>query len=151
MSYVSLEMSIPVDKDGFIELECDYCKNRFMITGEEFKNGDFVHMFCPICGLPNRMNTFFTPEVIEKSRELAKQWAFDYLQKTLGPSIKSLNKSKFLKMDLKMPKANPNFQLYEPSNCYLKVKLKCCDFEVKIREIDRQIGAYCPKCGGCHI
>ena len=66
MSNVSFELSIPLDKDSFIELECDYCRNRFMITGEEFQNGDFMHMFCPICGLPNQLNTFYTLEVIDK-------------------------------------------------------------------------------------
>ena len=151
MSYVAFELSIPLDKDGFIELECDYCKNRFMITGDDFQQGDFVHMFCPICGLPNRLNTFYTPEVIEKSIELAKQWAFDYIKKSLSPSIKSINKSGFIKMDLEVPKANPHLELYEPSNSYIAVTLNCCNFVVKVREIDDQIGVYCPKCGGCHI
>ncbi|MBT2700438.1 hypothetical protein J7E79_24175 [Bacillus sp. ISL-40] len=151
MSNETFDLSIPLDKDRFIELECDYCRNRFMIPGEEFKNGDFVHMFCPICGLPNRLNTFYTPEVIAKSKEIAKQWAFDYIQKSLGASMKSINRSGFVKMDMQVPKANPDIELYEPSNSYVAVFVKCCELKLKVREVDNQIGVYCPKCGGCHI
>lgn len=31
MGNASLEISIPLDKDGFVEMECDFCKNRFML------------------------------------------------------------------------------------------------------------------------
>jgi len=151
VSNITFELSIPLDKDGYIELECDYCKNRFMIKGEEFENGDFVHLFCPICGLPNRLNTFYTPEVLEKSKEIAKQWALNYIKKSLGSSIKNLNRSGFIKMELDVPKANPNIELYEPTQSYIVGRLECCSFEIKVREIDNQIGVYCPRCGGCHI
>jgi len=151
MSYVTFELPIPLDNDGFIELECDYCMNRFMLTGEDFQNGDFVHLFCPICGLPNRLNTFYTSEVVEKSREIAQQWAINFIKKSLGQSIKKVNRSGFIKMDLKVPRTKPPLELYEPSNSYIAVSLNCCDLIVKVREIDNQIGVYCPKCGGCHI
>jgi hypothetical protein len=151
MSNISFELSIPLDKDSFIELECDYCRNRFMISGEEFQNGDFMYMFCPICGLPNQLNTFYTTEVIEKSREIAKQWAYDYLQKSLGASMKAINRGGFGKMKMQVPKANPNKELFEPSNSYVMVTVNCCDLQLKVREVDNQIGVYCPKCGGCHI
>ncbi|MEK4877895.1 MULTISPECIES: hypothetical protein [Paenibacillus] len=151
MSFISFDILIPLDTQGFMELECDYCKNRFMVLGDEFKNGDFLHMFCPVCGIPNHLNTFYTTEVIEKSHEIITQWAIDQIQKTLGASIKSLNKNKFIKVDMKIPKVNSNLELYEASNCYLKVNLECCNIDLKIREIDHLVGAYCPKCGGCHI
>lgn len=151
MSNISFELSIPLDKDSFIELECDYCRNRFMISGEEFQNGDFMHMFCPICGLPNQLNTFYTTEVIEKSREIAKQWAFDYIQKSLGSSMKAINRGGFAKMKMQVPKANPDKELFEPSNSYVMATVNCCGLKLKVREVDNQIGVYCPKCGGCHI
>lgn len=31
MGNASLEISIPLDKDGFVEMEYDFCKNRFML------------------------------------------------------------------------------------------------------------------------
>lgn len=35
MGNASLEISIPLDKDGFVEMECDFCKNRFMLHQNE--------------------------------------------------------------------------------------------------------------------
>ena len=29
MSDVIMEISIPLDEDGFLEMECDFCKSRF--------------------------------------------------------------------------------------------------------------------------
>ncbi|CDD99524.1 uncharacterized protein BN671_02337 [Roseburia sp. CAG:471] len=58
MGDVSFEVSIPLDSDGFIEMECDYCKNRFMLHYQVYESEDNINFFCPICGLPNRTNGF---------------------------------------------------------------------------------------------
>lgn len=31
MGNTLMEISVPLDKENFIELECDFCKNRFML------------------------------------------------------------------------------------------------------------------------
>lgn len=36
MSEVTMQISIPLDKDGFLEMECDFCKNRFMLKKEVY-------------------------------------------------------------------------------------------------------------------
>ena len=36
MSEKTFEIGIPVDKDGFLEMECDFCKNRFMLHADTF-------------------------------------------------------------------------------------------------------------------
>lgn len=151
MNEINFDLTIPLDQDGFIELECDYCNTRFMIIGNDFKNGDFVHLYCPICGLPNRLNTFYTSEVINKTYEIATELAMDYIQKSLGATVKKVNNNKSLKMELKVPQSKPNKELYKPANSYVFSHLSCCDFNMKVRLIDEQIGPYCPKCGGCNI
>lgn len=67
MSNISLEISIPLDKDGFMEMECDFCKNRFMLHKDVYESEDNINFFCPICGLPNKTNTFFLPRSLRKS------------------------------------------------------------------------------------
>ena len=47
MSIKTFEINIPVDEDGFLEMECDFCKNRFMISSEVYKNESYLHFFCP--------------------------------------------------------------------------------------------------------
>lgn len=45
MSNVSLEISIPLDEDGFIEMECDFCKNRFMLHKDVYESEDNINFF----------------------------------------------------------------------------------------------------------
>lgn len=47
MSNISLEISIPLDKDGFIEMECDFCKNRFMLHKDVYESEDNINFFLP--------------------------------------------------------------------------------------------------------
>lgn len=147
MGDLSLEISIPLDQDGFIEMECDYCKNRFMLHRDVYESEDNINFFCPICGLPNSINTFFVPEVLEKAQQMALNYMLEELDKTLGKSIKQINKSGFIKMSMKKPKKEVEKELYTPSTNYIKCIKKCCSIYVKVKDIDKETGTYCPICG----
>lgn len=151
MSNVTLEISIPLDEDGFIEMECDFCKNRFMLHKNVYESEDNLNFFCPVCGLPNRTNTFFCPEVLEKAQQEAMNYMLDEIDRTLGKTIKGINKSGFIKMTMKKPRKEPERELYAPSDDYETVHRSCCDVDVKVKNIDKEIGIYCPICGGSYL
>lgn len=148
MGGVSLEMSIPLDEDNFIEMECDYCKNRFMLHRDVYENEEHINFFCAICGLPNRINTFFVSEVLELAQQKALNYMYDEINRTLGKSIQKINHSGFVKMTISKPKKEVGKELYTPSENYVKCKKICCNIDVKIRNIDKETGTYCPICGG---
>lgn len=148
MGNVSLKMSIPLDEDGFIEMECDYCKNRFMLHQDVYENEENINFFCPICGLANRINTFFVPEVLEKVQQMAMNYMLGELDKALGKSISQINKNGFIKMSMKTPKKEVEKELYAPSEGYVKCEKNCCNVDVKVKNIDKETGTYCPICGG---
>lgn len=77
MGNTLMEISVPLDKENFIELECDFCKNRFMLHQDVYESDDNINFFCPICGLPNKINTFFVPEVLEKAQQMAMNYMLD--------------------------------------------------------------------------
>lgn len=147
MGNASLEISIPLDKDGFVEMECDFCKNRFMLHQEVYESENNINFFCPICGLPNNINTFFVPEVLEKAQQMAMNYMLEELDRTLGKSIKQINKSGFIKMSMKGTKKEVEKELYTPSVDYTVCKKGCCNIGVKVMDIDKEIGIYCPVCG----
>lgn len=147
MGDFSLEVSIPLDKDGFIEMECDFCKNRFMLHQDIYESEDNINFFCPICGLPNKINTFFVPEVLEIAQQMAMNYMLEELDKTLGKSLKQINKSGLIKMSMKKPKKEVEKELYTPTVEYVKCMKKCCNIEVKVRDLDKETGTYCPICG----
>lgn len=147
---MELSLSIPLDRDGFLEMECDYCKNRFMIHETVYSDEATLHFFCPICGLPNDTNTFYCPEVLEALHQKALNYVNSEIQRQ-GPSIRRLNKSGFIKMSLKVPKQELEKELYTPANDYCLFHHDCCGIDVKALEMDTQIGLYCPICGGSKL
>ena len=100
MSNISLEISIPLDKDGFIEMECDFCKNRFMLHKDVYESEDNINFFCPICGLPNKTNTFFCPEVLEKAQQKVLNYMYAEIDRQLGKTMREINRSGFVKMTI---------------------------------------------------
>lgn len=147
MEDVMLEISIPLDQDNFLELECDYCKNRFMLHKDVYESEHNLNFFCPICGLPNRINTFFVPEILEKAQQMTMNYMIEELDRTLGKSIKQINKSGFIKMSMKKPRKEAEKELYTPIINYTKCIKKCCNIDVKVKDIDKETGTYCPVCG----
>lgn len=147
----TFEIGIPLDEDGYLEMECDFCKNRFMLHKDVYGNEENLHFFCPICGLPNDTNTFFCTEVLEKMQQIAANYALSQIDAMLDQSFKGLNKSKFIKVTTKKSKPEPEKELYEPSQIYEMIKMDCCEAYVKTQNFDREIGVYCPICGGAMI
>lgn len=147
MSEKTFEIGIPVDEDGFLEMECDFCKNRFMLHTDTFQDESYLHFFCPVCGLPNGTDTFYCTEVLEKMEQVAMNYMYAELERTLGKSIKKFNKNGFVKMTMDIPKSEPEKELYQPVNEYETIELNCCDSSVKVQYFDKEIGIYCPLCG----
>ena len=147
MSEQVFEISIPLDEDGFIEMECDYCKTRFMLHKDVYENEDNLFFFCPICGIPNKTNTFFVPEVLEKAQQMAANYMIDELDKMLSKSMKQINRSGFIKMSVKKTERVQERELYTPLDSYVKCRKVCCGIDVKVKNIDKETGTYCPICG----
>lgn len=144
----TIKISIPLDKDGYIELECDYCKYRFMLPEITFTSEDTISLFCPICGLPNYINTFYTPEVLEVAQQLAVNYALEEIERSLGKSLRKFNKNSLFKMTMKSPKKEHIKELYQPISDYTVVSYNCCKTKAKVTSFDNEVGVYCPICGG---
>ena len=79
-------------------------KETLKIRVNRKEKEDNINFFCPICGLPNKINTFFVPEVLKKVQQKAMNYMLEELEQTLGKSIKKINKSGFIKMSMKSSK-----------------------------------------------
>ncbi len=148
MDDIQFSLQIPLDEDGFLEMECDYCKGRFMLTKETFEDEENLNFFCPICGLPNRINAFYCPEVLETAEKIAANCIMDKVYRDLSKSFNSFNKNGLFKLSMDKPKHEQVSELYTPVNQYKKKRLSCCDIYIKISSFDEAIGIYCPICGG---
>ena len=71
---------------------------------------------------------------------------YDEIDRTLGKTIRDINKSGFIKMSMKLPRKEPERELYAPSENYEIVHEPCCEIDVKVKNIDKEIER--GKCGG---
>lgn len=97
--------------------------------------------------IANKINTFFVPEVLEKLQQMAVNYMLEELDRTLGKSIKEINKSGLIEMSMNKPRKEVEKELYNPSNSYIKCAKQCCSIDVKISNVDMETGIYCPICG----
>lgn len=73
------------------------------------------------------------------------------LDRKLGKVSKQINKSGLFKMKIRKPKIESHKILYIPVDEYVVHTTPCCQMKLKVRELDEQIGVYCPICGGTEI
>ena len=69
------------------------------------------------------------------------------MQRSVRIRIKKINKSGFVKMSMKSPKREHEKELYTPSDDYTKCAKKCCNIDIKVTNMDKETGTYCPVCG----
>ena len=151
MSNISLEVSIPLDEDGFIEMECDFCQNRFMLHKDVYENEENLNFFCPICAFPKPINTCFSRGILEAVQRKALNYMYSEIDRRLGKTIRDINRSGFVKMKMKIPRREAEKELFVPLKDYETVHEICCDIDVEVKTLDKEIGIYCPICGGTNL
>ena len=147
MSETTFKINIPTDDDGFLTLQCLFCKDQFKLTAHDFEREDIIDLFCPYCGLKDESSSFITDDVIEQARILA----INYTQSQINKSLKDLEKSsrgnKHISFKVDQPlKMEEDKVLFEREELEL-ITLKCCELEIKAQTISKEIGVYCPCCG----
>ena len=122
-----------------------------MLHKDVYESEDNINFFCPICGLPNKTNTFFCTEVLEKAQQKALSYMYAEIDRQLGKTMREINRSGFVKMTMKKPRKEVERELYTPAESYETVHRDCCGVDVKVRNLDKEIGIYCPICGGTEL
>lgn len=142
MIKIPMNLSVPTDDDGFITFQCPSCSSRFGLNGEEFKDKDCPHLFCPSCGIEHASGDFLeTIDEIKKQIEVATINAFT---KELERSFKN-NKNISVKAGkpLKVEVENTSTETGE-----LEIAdVACCQSIIKVESLVKELGIYCPFCG----
>lgn len=147
MGDVNFKISIPSDDEGYISFECPFCGDRFKLQIDEFRDMDKTNLFCPICGLTNTINNFYSKDVIEKAMEVAEKYAVDLINKMLKDIERSSRGNSFIKIKANEIKTERSKILYENIDELIIEETRCCNKHLKIKALDKFIGAYCPYCG----
>lgn len=150
MADTQLEVSFPLDPEGFISKECPLCKMRFRIYLNDFdsKIKEKDEVLCPYCGLGAYSNEPWTPEQVKFMQDILHYRILEpEVEKLKGELKKSKLKSKFISVDvnIKREKARKPISPKESNNMRI-VNFPCCDINIKI-ENNCEKFIYCFYCG----
>jgi DNA-directed RNA polymerase subunit RPC12/RpoP len=95
---VTLEMSMPLDSDGFLRRECPTCEREFkwFYTPEEEGTAALIidgGYFCPYCGVQAETNTWLTQTQVEVAQNMVATQVLGAMLKKFGDDIKGIGRS----------------------------------------------------------
>lgn len=144
MSTENIEFGIPLDEDGFVELQCPFCNELFKLSYEELNADDVIDLFCPSCGLTDSPKSFLTKELIESINIMMANRFKEMINKNLK---KVKNNSKAIKITTKEFKLETEKKLFVKNNNVDLVEFECCSKYAKVSNLVRENEAFCPYCG----
>lgn len=135
--------SLQSDENGLVTLQCDRCKSRFKMDCGYLTDELDGDVWCPVCGIPEQLDTFWPEEVIEEAKRLAIMEAEEMIKK----SLKGLN-SKYFKVKTS-PTVKRNRDIIFKNKDYdmQVVTVHCCEKDLAVMSMDISAGFYCPYCG----
>lgn len=87
----SIPVSIPLDEAGFLRRECPRCEQEFKWFNHEEGDQDAEQVdqyFCPRCGEPSGVGTWWTPAQLEYARAAAQPDIDQYIRDSLTDAFK---------------------------------------------------------------
>jgi len=136
---MEIQISLPVDEDGFLRRECPSCERQFKSYFGETADRpeDFLepeNYFCPYCGEPSGHDTWWTKQQLEYMQSAAVGPMLEEVTDELGRAFGNI-RNDFIKFDVKPPDPpEPPMPLIEP-NDMLMVAPPCHRFEpIKVLE-----------------
>lgn len=148
MNDINFEIKIEGDSEGYITFECPFCESEFKLQAGEIQDEENVYteLYCPYCGLVDKVNSFFTKEVVEKIQTIAQNYLIEELNKYFNKTKKSLN-SKYVKLEYKeLKKVNikelkVNDSVEEVFDCPM------CNNHVRVLYCSGVSKVFCSYCG----
>lgn len=146
---IRVPFELPLDDDGFLRRECPNCEEQFKWYNHDEGDPDAETVnqyYCPLCGEPSGLETWWTPEQLEHVRGVAGPSIDQHVQDVIADSLKGIKGLTY--------KPNRNFTLGTATpegltelNDMIIAEPPCHPNEpVKIPE-DRAKGVYCLVCG----
>ena len=93
----------------------------------------------------------FLSRDLEAVQRKALNYMYCEIVRRFGKTIRDINRSGFVKMEMKIPHREAEKELYVPLENYETIHEVCCDIDVKVKTLDKEIGIYCPICGGSNL
>ncbi len=149
MSDVKFEISIEGDSEGYVTFECPFCESEFKLNADEFQDEDnvFSELFCPYCGLIDKVNTFYSKEVIEQAEAIAYNYMMEEVNKIFNDFKRSVKRNKFIKVDFKELKKVNLKELKDKDTTEEIFSCPMCENHIRVLYCAGVSKVFCAYCG----
>ena len=149
MSDVKFEISIEGDSEGYVTFECPFCESEFKLNADEFQDEDnvFSELFCPYCGLIDKVNTFYSKEVIEQAEAIAYNYMMEEVNKIFNDFKRSVKRNKFIKVDFKELKKVNLKELKDKDTTEEIFSCPMCENHIRVLYSAGVSKVFCAYCG----
>lgn len=143
---ITMKITIPADEDGFVLLQCEHCGSYFKVTPSDMEDDEVLFIHCPSCGLIS--DNYFTDDVIELARTMAKNKAEDLIYNMFKDLERHNSKKSFVRFKVGKKPQEEYESPVKPVTDSLTVKAySCCNRSAKINPLIKMSANYCPFCG----
>ena len=149
MSEILFEIKIQGDCEGYVTFECPFCESEFKLRADEFQDDEntFTELYCPYCGLTDKINTFYTKDVIDQAEAIATNYMFEEINKAFGKMAKNLNRIKYIKMEWRPLRKVGLKELKDKDTVEEIFECPVCAYHEKVFYCSGVSKIYCSYCG----
>jgi DNA-directed RNA polymerase subunit RPC12/RpoP len=135
------------DIEGFSSFKCSFCGEDFKLNTNEVQEDDVIELFCPNCGIPSPIPTYYTADVIEHAETLVMNEAIEMLNDLFKSFERNTrrNKNMTFKRGKPLPTKIPR-ALFENDDLE-QIEFLCCNRKAKLSLLSKTIKPFCPYCG----
>lgn len=140
-----VNISIPVDNDGYALLQCSHCGSYFKVQPKDLEDENILNLHCPSCGLIS--DNYLTEDAMSLAQNMFKNEAMNIIYDQLKTIEKQFKGSSISFKAGKKPLANSERPLQSSIDDLVSVVFSCCARKAKIKPILKMTGGYCLFCG----
>jgi DNA-directed RNA polymerase subunit RPC12/RpoP len=135
------------DIEGYSSFKCSLCGEDFKLNTHEVQEDDVIELFCPNCGIPSPISTYYTADIIEHAETLVMNEAMDMLNDMFKGFERTARRSKHItfKRGKPLPTKQPR-ALFENDDLE-QIEFLCCNRKAKLSLLSKTIKPFCPYCG----
>ena len=130
----TFEIEVPLDVDGFADLQCPHCSERFRLRPDDYSSDEIPHIFCPSCGLPQDIH--YSNEIMDYAEPIAAA----EVEKSLARELGKFGHTTFRSRQTDEPPVPTDATLQDR-------EFSCCGRHAKLNPLTAFVDPYCPYCG----
>ena len=142
----TMSISIPLDEDGYLLLQCPRCGEFFKVLSEDYEAEDIEDLWCPMCGI--KSDSFWPDEVIELAKAKVLNQVLGDFSSELAKIGRTTSRQSLIQMTVSSHFTEeregdmlPSVDAFQVATCGF------CGRKEKLKPLPKYIGAFCAFCG----